>query len=40
VTALKAGDSRVRRGGRTTGLGVEFDVSVNPQPVSRAAPPV
>jgi hypothetical protein len=23
---LKAGDSRVRRGGRTTGLGVEFDV--------------
>ena len=26
VTAFKAGDSRVRRGGRTTGLGVEFDV--------------
>jgi SAM-dependent methyltransferase len=26
VTAFKAGDSRVRRGGRSTGLGVEFDV--------------
>jgi hypothetical protein len=26
VTAFKGGDSRVRRGGRTTGLGVEFDV--------------
>src|ERR1700733_8495078 len=26
VTAFKAGDSRVRRGGRTTRLGVEFDV--------------
>jgi SAM-dependent methyltransferase len=26
VTAFKAGDSRVRRGGRTTGLGVEFDI--------------
>ena len=26
VTAFKAGDSQVRRGGRTTGLGVEFDV--------------
>ena len=26
MTAFKAGDSRVRRGGRTTGLGVEFDV--------------
>jgi ubiquinone/menaquinone biosynthesis C-methylase UbiE len=26
VTAFKAGDSRLRRGGRTTGLGVEFDV--------------
>jgi SAM-dependent methyltransferase len=26
ATAFKAGDSRVRRGGRTTGLGVEFDV--------------
>lgn len=26
VTAFKAGDSRVRRGGRRTGLGVEFDV--------------
>lgn len=26
VTAFKAGDSQVRRGGRTSGLGVEFDV--------------
>ena len=26
VTAFKAGDSRVRRGGRSTGLGVEFDI--------------
>ena len=26
VTAFKAGDSQVRRGGRTTNLGVEFDV--------------
>jgi len=26
VTAFKAGDSALRRGGRTTGLGVEFDV--------------
>ena len=26
VTAFKTGDSRVRRGGRSTGLGVEFDV--------------
>jgi ubiquinone/menaquinone biosynthesis C-methylase UbiE len=26
VTAFKAGDSGLRRGGRTTGLGVEFDV--------------
>ena len=26
VTAFKAGDSEVRRGGRSTGLGVEFDV--------------
>jgi hypothetical protein len=26
VTAFKAGDSQVRRGGRGTGLGVEFDV--------------
>ncbi len=26
VTAFKAGDSRVRRGGRSTGLGVDFDV--------------
>jgi SAM-dependent methyltransferase len=26
VTAFKAGDSRLRRGGRSTGLGVEFDV--------------
>ena len=26
VTAFKAGDSQLRRGGRSTGLGVEFDV--------------
>ena len=26
VTAFKAGDNQVRRGGRSTGLGVEFDV--------------
>jgi hypothetical protein len=26
VTAFKAGDSQVRRGGRSTGLGVGFDV--------------
>jgi len=26
VSAFKAGDSQVRRGGRSTGLGVEFDV--------------
>lgn len=26
VTAFKAGDSQVRRGGRSAGLGVEFDV--------------
>jgi SAM-dependent methyltransferase len=26
VTAFKAGDSRLRRGGHSTGLGVEFDV--------------
>ena len=26
VTAFKAGDSQVRRGGQSTGLGVEFDV--------------
>jgi ubiquinone/menaquinone biosynthesis C-methylase UbiE len=26
VTAFKAGDSKLRRGGRTTGLGIEFDV--------------
>jgi ubiquinone/menaquinone biosynthesis C-methylase UbiE len=26
VTAFKAGDDQVRRGGRSTGLGVEFDV--------------
>ena len=26
VTAFKAGDSQVRRGGRTTGLAVGFDV--------------
>jgi hypothetical protein len=26
VTAFKAGDSQLRRAGRSTGLGVEFDV--------------
>jgi SAM-dependent methyltransferase len=26
VTAFKAGDSRLRRAGRSTGLGVEFDI--------------
>jgi SAM-dependent methyltransferase len=26
VTAFKAGDSSLRRGGRTAGLGVEFDI--------------
>ena len=26
MTAFKAGDGQVRRGGRSTGLGVEFDV--------------
>jgi SAM-dependent methyltransferase len=26
VTAFKAGDSQLRRGGRSTGLGIEFDV--------------
>jgi hypothetical protein len=26
VTAVKAGDSQLRRGGHSTGLGVEFDV--------------
>jgi hypothetical protein len=26
VTAFKAGDSKVRRGGRSANLGVEFDV--------------
>jgi ubiquinone/menaquinone biosynthesis C-methylase UbiE len=26
VTAFKAGDGTIRRGGRTTGLGVEFDI--------------
>ena len=26
VTAFKAGDGSLRRGGRTTGLGVEFDI--------------
>ena len=26
VTAFKAGDSQVRRGGHSTGLGIEFDV--------------
>jgi ubiquinone/menaquinone biosynthesis C-methylase UbiE len=36
VTAFKAGDSRVRRGGRTTGLGVEFDVYwLSPQEMER-----
>ena len=36
VTAFKAGDSQVRRGGRSTGLGVEFDVYwLSPQEVER-----
>jgi hypothetical protein len=26
LTAFKAGDGSLRRGGRTTGLGVEFDI--------------
>ena len=26
MTAFKAGDSQVRRAGRSTGLGVEFDI--------------
>jgi hypothetical protein len=26
LTAFKAGDGTLRRGGRTTGLGVEFDI--------------
>jgi hypothetical protein len=26
VTAFKAGDSQLRRGGHSTGLGIEFDV--------------
>ncbi len=36
VTAFKAGDSQVRRGGRSTGLGVEFDVYwLSPDEVER-----
>jgi SAM-dependent methyltransferase len=36
VTAFKAGDSQVRRGGRSTGLGVEFDVYwLSPQEMER-----
>jgi len=38
VTAFKAGDDQVRRGGRTTGLGVEFDVYwLSPGEVERRA---
>ncbi len=38
VTAFKAGDSRVRRGGRSTGLGVEFDVYwLSPEEMERRA---
>ena len=37
-SAFKAGDSRVRRGGRTTGLGVEFDVHwLSPDEMERRA---
>jgi ubiquinone/menaquinone biosynthesis C-methylase UbiE len=36
VTAFKAGDSHVRRAGRSTGLGVEFDVYwLSPQEMER-----
>jgi len=36
VTAFKAGDSQVRRGGLSTGLGVEFDVYwLSPQEMER-----
>jgi SAM-dependent methyltransferase len=36
VTAFKAGDSQVRRAGRSTGLGVEFDVYwLSPQEMER-----
>jgi SAM-dependent methyltransferase len=36
VTAFKAGDGQVRRGGRSTGLGVEFDVYwLSPQEMER-----
>jgi hypothetical protein len=36
VTAFKAGDGQVRRGGRNTGLGVEFDVYwLSPDEVER-----
>lgn len=38
VTAFKAGDSRVRRGGRGTSLGVEFDVYwLSPEEMGRRA---
>ena len=38
VTAFKAGDSQVRRGGRSTGLGVAFDVYwLSPDEVERRA---
>jgi SAM-dependent methyltransferase len=38
VTAFKAGDGQVRRGGRSTGLGVEFDVYwLSPDEVGRRA---
>lgn len=36
VTAYKAGDGQVRRGGRSTNLGVEFDVYwLSPEDVER-----
>jgi hypothetical protein len=36
VTAFKAGDSQVRRGGRATNLGVEFDVCwLSPEEMER-----
>jgi ubiquinone/menaquinone biosynthesis C-methylase UbiE len=38
VTAFKAGDSQVRRGGRSTGLGIEFDVYwLSPEEMGRRA---
>jgi hypothetical protein len=38
LTAFKAGDGSLRRGGRTTGLGVEFDIWwLPPQEMERLA---